>query len=393
METRRVLMILGAYDYEQHRGIAQAARECSWHLDVRFLKSYRLPLSWRGDGIICTLNNNRHLSEYVMNSGLPAVDLSLWRQDLPLPRVAADNLKIGSLAAEHFLEYGHQHFAWFALSPNPVASLRLEGFRHRLHQSDYTVTGIGGRRTDDTAGVLKRLQRLPRPTAVFTASDLDAAWLLDLCLQSGLQVPRDVAILGVDNNTLICENQPVPLSSVNHDLQRIGFEGAQCLDRIMRGLPAPKNPLLILPNGITIRESTDALAVSDPAVRRALEWMQKEIRKSFSVGEVADQVGISRRNLEYRFRTALGQGVHEKCMELRLKNAEWHLLHTSESIEGIAALTGFANPPHLSRSFRKKYGTPPARFRRQMSTPPSPTRIAINVKTYPKKKNSPINTG
>lgn len=365
MQTKRVLMILGSYDHEQHRGIARAARECRWHLDVRFLKTLKLPSHWHGDGIICSLNSNSRLVDFVMNAGLPAVDLSLWRQDQPLPRVAADNMKIGSLAAEHFLTYGHRHFAWFALGSNPVAALRLEGYQKRLQTHGHAVTVISGRRLEDSEGVLHRLTRIPRPTAVFANSDLDAAWLLDLCLQSGIRVPQDVAILGVDNNTLICENQPVALSSVNHDLERIGFEGAKCLDGLLRGHPAPRTPLLIEPNGITIRESTDALAVADPVVRAALEWMQKSIRKSFSVDDVANQVKISRRSLEYRFRRALGQGVHEKCMELRLKSAEWHLLHTTESIESIAALTGFANPPHLSRSFRQKFGCPPAKFRRR----------------------------
>jgi len=215
--------------------------------------------------------------------------------------------------------------------------------------------------------MIERLRSLPRPTAIFSMSDLDAAWLLNVCLQGGLKVPEDIAILGVDNNTLICENQPVPLSSINHDLDRIGFQGARLLHSLMQGRQV-RSPPLIRPNGVTVRESTDALAVADPIVEDALAFMKRNLHRSFGVNEVADALRISRRQLEMRFREALNQGVHEKCIEMRLKKVESMLLQTSEPVEAITAMTGFANAPHLSRLFKERYGIPPLRFRKQKVT-------------------------
>jgi len=363
MRCKKVLMLLGAYDPQQHLGIARAARTFGWHLDISPLKTFRLPSRWTGDGIICSLNSDNRLADFVRASGVPAVDLSVWRAEISIPRVAADNQAIGALAAEHFLGFGHRHFAWFALGRNPVGQIRLQGFRERLAEHSFGVVNLTRKQAEDPVIIAKKLQDHPRPMAVFTMSDLDGAWLLNVCLQAELNVPEDIAILGVDNNTLICESQPVALSSINHDLERIGFQGARLLDALMDGQQVVSPPL-ISPNGVTTRKSTNALAVSDPLVKKALRVIQARLDKSFGVNEVADVLGISRRQLEMRFHEALGMGVHQKCIEMRLKKVETLLLNSTESVEAITALTGFANAPHLSRVFKQRYGMPPLRYRK-----------------------------
>jgi LacI family transcriptional regulator len=366
MQAKKVLMLLGAYDHEQHLGIARAARQYGWHLDISLLKTFRLPARWTGDGIICSLNNNNRLVEFVRKSGLPAVDTSVWRVEVPLPRVVANNPAIGNEAAAHFLERGHHSFAWFALERNPVSEARFEGYGSRLvaegiRRND--IRRLDGRGSNKQEAVVRQLQTLPRPCAIFSKSDLDAAWLLNACLEAELKVPEDIAILGVDNNSLICENQPVPLSSINHDLETIGFEGARLLNDLMEGGAPPDHPLMIDPAGITRRQSTDSLAVSDPVVRSALEFIEGHLRQSLGVDEVAQAAGVPRRNLETRFRQALRMGVHGKILERRLKRAETMLRDSSESIETISAMTGFANAPHLSRTFKKSYGLSPLKYR------------------------------
>ena len=108
------------------------------------------------------------------------------------------------------------------------------------------------------------LARLPKPLGIFAYSDYDASRVLGICREHGIDVPREVSILGVDNNPIICENQQIALSSVNHDLERVGYEGAALLDRLMQGEAAPERPVLIPPRGVTTRQSTDTAAVSDP---------------------------------------------------------------------------------------------------------------------------------
>ena len=197
---KRVLMLLGSYDPGAHRGIARAARESGWFLDVSLLKTFQIDRSWTGDGIVCSLNQNRRLERFVLGSGLPAVDLSLWRNDVRLPRVAADNDAIGRAAAEHLLSYGHRTFAWFALSRNPVGEGRRLGFGRHLNAAGHRVLRLDGGGPDRRTTVRRRLHALPKPCAVFCKSDDDAAWIESVCIEAGLRIPEEVAVIGVDNN-------------------------------------------------------------------------------------------------------------------------------------------------------------------------------------------------
>ena len=232
-----------------------------------------MPHNWQGDGIITSLNNNQRIAQFIQKSKLPTVDISSWREDIDVARVTADNRAIGITAANHFIEMGHRHCAWYALSINPVGRARFEGFRQGLANYELEPVRLDGGRAQDGSAILKKLSKLPRPCAIFCKSDYDAAWLSDLCLSAEIRIPEDIAILGVDNNALICENQIAPLSSVNHDLERIGYEGAALLEKLMNGEASPSSPILIEPDGITVRKSTDALAISDPLVLQALEFL------------------------------------------------------------------------------------------------------------------------
>ena len=260
--SKHVLMLLGSYDQSAHEGIAEYAGQHGWHLNVSILKEFQLPHRWRGDGIIASLNHNKSLAAFVKKANVPVVDLSIWRNDIDLPRVAADNYAIGKLGAEHLLNMGHRHYAWFALNKDPVGQMRFAAYSERLAQANLKCVRLDGTSARDVAKMAKHLLKLPKPCAIYTKSDNDAAWLFNVCIDAKLRIPEDIAILGTDDNRLICENQAVPLSSVQHDLKTIGYEGARMLNRLMSGEKLKKTLKLISPNGITIRKSTNALAVT-----------------------------------------------------------------------------------------------------------------------------------
>lgn len=364
-DSKHVLMVLGSYDQSAHEGIARYASQHGWHLDIRVLKEFRLPDQWRGDGVITSLTNSAVLEDFVRKVTVPVVDLSIWREDIALPRVVADNEAIGRLGAQHFLENGHQHCGWFALSPNPVSRARFVAYRKALAENGVQCLQLGRVRAQDEEWVMDELKALPKPCAVYAQSDLDAAWLLNLCLRAGLRVPSDVALLGADNNQLICENQLVPLSSVQHDLETIGFEGAAMLDRLMNGEVLDTTKRLISPKGIRVRQSTDALAVSDEAIRNAIGILDTEYRRAISTEELADRVKISRRALEMRFRDQLHCSIREYLIRVRIAEAKRLLTGSNESIETIAALTGFCHAPHFSNTFKRMEGSSPSHYRRE----------------------------
>ncbi|MDZ8120526.1 DNA-binding transcriptional regulator [Pontiella agarivorans] len=360
---KKVMMIQSNYDTETHKGIARAAQELGWHLNVSMMNAFQIPKHWKGDGIICSMDNNRQLEEFIRNAGLPCVDLSEWRSDLHLPRVSADNKRIGQMAAEHFRAFGHHSFAYISYRQHPVSEARYQGFKKELIENGIAAPSrLVGRHSQDE--IMQWLDTLAKPSSILAYNDVDAAWLLSNCMEAGYRVPEDFAILGVDNNLLICEHQPVPLSSINHDHERIGYEGAQLLAQIMNGIPPKQGIIYIEPAGITQRASTNALATNDPLVRQAMSYLIENLRHAIGTPEIAAELGVSRRTLEQRFRATLGSSIHRKLTEQRLKKAENLLCTSQHSVEEIAALCGFCHAPHLSRVFKKEYGLPPLAYRK-----------------------------
>jgi LacI family transcriptional regulator len=365
IHSKHVLMLLGSYDQSAHEGIAEYAGQHGWHLNVSILKEFKLPKRWQGDGIIASLNHNKSLVAFVKKARVPVVDLSIWRDDIELPRVVADNSAIGQLGAEHFLNMGHQHYAWFALTNDPVGQKRYIAYSDRLAKANLACIRLDTAHLKDPVHMAKRLKKLPKPCAIYTKSDNDAAWLFNVCMDTNLRVPEEIAILGTDDNRLICENQAVPLSSVRHDLKTIGYEGAIMLGKLMSGQKLNKTLKLIPPSGITIRKSTNALAVTDPLIRKLLKYLQTHFRRSIGTTEIAEVFSVSRRNLEKRFRKSMHCSLHDYLIKIRINEAKRLLQYTSEPIETIAALTGFCHAPHFSNTFKKKIGIPPSHFRNQ----------------------------
>ena len=365
IKSKHVLMLLGSYDQSAHEGIAEYAGQHGWHLNVSILKEFQLPERWQGDGIIASLNHNNSLVTFVNKAQVPVVDLSIWRKDIDLPRVVADNSAIGKLGAEHFLNMGHQNYAWFALNNDPVGQMRFAAYSQRLAKANLKCIRLDTVSPKDVGYMVKRLQKLPKPCAIYTKSDNDAAWLFNVCMDADMRVPEDIAILGTDDNKLICENQLVPLSSVRHDLKTIGYEGANMLGKLMSGQKLKKTLKLISPNGIAIRQSTNALAVTDPMILELLKYLKTHFRRSIGTSEVAEVFAISRRNLEKRFRENMHCSLHEYLINIRINEAKRFLRYTSETIETIAALTGFCHAPHFSNTFKKKTGFSPSNFRNQ----------------------------
>jgi LacI family transcriptional regulator len=362
---KNVLMLLNSYDTDTHKGIAGASKELGWNLHVGTLATLRSLKKWKGNGIICSLGDSNELVNFVTQANVSTVNLSLSRKEITYPCVTADHVCIGNMAAEHFCNFGHSNFAWFSNVKSHIAQLRLQGFEDKLlKQGKSAPSALSGPKAQDEGAVLRWLETLKRPCAIFTFNDLNAAWLLNLCLDNGYEVPKDFAILGVDNDPLICDYQIIPLSSVNHAHERIGYEGAYLLDEIMNGHPLKEMIRLIEPTGVTLRDSTDIYAASDPIVQAAIEYILSHLRKPIGTIEIADALGVSRRNLEIRFQESLNCSVHKKLIEVRLKAAEHMLVNTDRTIEDIASLTGFCHAPHLSHTFKNAFGLPPRTYRK-----------------------------
>lgn len=370
-KSPHVLLALSRYDYRTHRGVAKFAAKHNWHLNCEMAITGKIPKDWQGDGIVTLLSDNHELVNYVTRADVPFVDLSIMRDDIEALRVTADNDAIGKLAGEYFLQRGYKNYAFYATTTDKVARIRRDNFFEQVNAFANTISdwGIGENEKDweSKISILKnQLLSASLPLALFAARDLDASIALDACIQANLNVPEQVAILGVDNNELITDSLQVPLSSINHDVERLGYEGASLLNSILNGESTDNHTQLILPTGVTTRRSTDYLAVNDEIVKKALTFMKlKFTQAKFALDEISDHCLVSRKTLDSRFNNALGHSIHTELNNMRMRSAVSALIETNTPVIDISNTYGFNTPQYFNSRFKTQFGVTPVAYRKK----------------------------
>ena len=369
--SKNVLVMASPMSAARIGGIARYAREHGWHLMIQDRLGHH-PLAWNGDGVIATLRNDKASCDCIrtlMQRGIPVVDLTASRPDIPLPRVTSDHAEIGRIAAAHFEERNFRNVAWFSIGWGNVHKLRFDGLSEKSPAQRWILCEeLPKRRQDDwnafSNWIASKLAAAPKPLAVLAYDEADAARLLHAAQRAGVSVPEELAILSIGNDPLICENQPVTLSSIDQNLERGGYEAATLLDRTMSGKRAPTKPILVPPSKIVLRQSTDAIAVSDPLVRQALDYIKSNLSTRFGVAQIADALGTTQNILHKHFSAELGRTVGSEIARQRLAKTKLLLRNTKMTLADIAESTGYCTASHLSNTFSEATGMSPRAWRK-----------------------------
>jgi LacI family transcriptional regulator len=314
-------------------------------------------------------------SDYVvlLNSrGIPAVNLSNHCRDVDLPRVGPDDVAIGAMGADHFLRRGVANLAFAGIVGHWYSERRQEGFVRSAaaqpSRSCHVFSPSPSPAGNDQKQLLEWLLGLPKPVGVMAANDQRGRHVIEACHRCGLVVPQDVAVLGVDNDEWQAALAQLPMSSVEPNAWQIGQEAAAMLDRLLSGQAVGSEPVWVQPRGVISRRSSDTVASGDPIVSQAAEFVWQHSGRALCVEDVVDFVGVSRRNLEMRFRRYMGCSPYVFIREAHVERAKRLLLHTELSMKEIAARSGFRNPERLSVVFREVAGMPPTRYRQVASS-------------------------
>lgn len=379
---RSVLLALAWYDHRAHRGATRYAIEHGWHLDATMANSSEFAWGWQGDGILCKLGYtkiNPDYLQFVKDLNLPAVDLSVFGQNAGLPSIEFDPAAIASQAADHFAERGIRNFAWYPNDVAPPIQFRERAFVRHMQRVGHDVHLIptdssgstfgdasGGERTDwrEAAEVLgQRLAKLPRPIGVLCFSDEWGLKVLEACQQVGLQVPEDVAVLGINNNTLVCESLMTPLSSVALDMEAWAYRACAMLDQIMDGQPAPKGLTPFPASGVVTRRSTDTVAVEHPEVAKAVSFIAEQYHRPIGVDDVVAATRLTRPGLKRAFKTHLRRSIREEVQRVRVRHIKRLLIETDYTIETIAQKVGLGGPRQLYHTFERVESITPRQYR------------------------------
>lgn len=357
------------------RGIARYIRTHeTWQCFMAPGMSEEFPVGlqdWQGDGVLATAATDSMRRE-LRRRKLPVIDLSNEKSDSPFPRVLADDAGIGRLAAEHFLDRGYRHFGFYGLPDDNYSNLRMEGFRKRLAEEDIEVhvnrtESLG--QTEDWRwwrDISEQwIRSVPRPIGVLACNDNQGRTLTGVCNRSGLRVPEDVSILGVDNDEVMCELCNPPMSSIEKADDTRGYEAAALLEKLMRGKSPPPGPLTIPPRKIVSRQSTDLLAVDDPDVADAVRFIRRHAHEPILVKNVLQEVPISRRSLEKRFLEILGRLPGEEIRRVHVARAKTLLAESDLPLAEVARRSGLRTAKSLSDIFRRHVGITPSEYRQQ----------------------------
>jgi LacI family transcriptional regulator len=324
---------------------------------------------WRGDGIIARIETDR-IASAVVESGLPAVDVSAARKVKALPWVETDDRAIACAAAQHLLERNFRQLAFCGDDRFNWSRWRCDHFQRAAAEAGascavYQPSKRAFRDWDSMEDELARwLLSLPRPVGVMASYDIRARHVLDACRRVGLAVPDQVAVIGVDNDEFLCNLSDPPITSVAPDTRRTGYEAAALLDRLMSAREKQRGQaVFVQPLGVVTRRSTDAFALGDPDVSAAVRFIREHAYHGITVKDVLAEVPVSRRVLEGRFRKLLGRTPHDEIARIRLERVRQLLRETRLSMDEIARRSGFRNGEYLATAFRREIGTSPNEYR------------------------------
>lgn len=333
--------------------------------------------NWRGDGIIARIANEE-MQRYVLACNVPVVDVLGNVASADYPVVTCDERAISDLVGKHFRNRGYRNVAFFGLSDEHWSLNRRRALSRYCQQElgcELSSLEVSHRERDSHTWMnyIARLQTwiesLPKPVGIMVASDQFGPDIQAACKASGLSVPDQVSLVGVDNDLPFCEICQPRLSSVEPNHKLVGYEAARILDGVLQNGSPSKSALEVPPRILHVRQSSDATALEDPALVKALRYIRSNACDPISVEDIARAAGVSRSVLQRRFKASLQQTVLESILSVRINRAKEMLSTTDLPLPDVAERSGFKHQEYLGYVFKKRVGLPPGQYRSQHATP------------------------
>ena len=319
------------------------------------------------------------LVEAALKLPIPSVTVSGVLFKYPIPRVSPDNEAVGRLAAEHFLDRGYTQFAFVGYREFDFSQQRLAAYECRLRQSGFMTesflfhqkqsTNPGVDLLTKAPGLRKWLSERPRPLALFAANAMLGFCTSIACQEAELRIPDDIALLDVDNDELLSKLCKPPNSSVALATHRMGFEAARMLDDLMSGANLLATAIAIPPIGVVVRQSSDALAIDDEDIAKAVRFIRLPRSQALTVAEVVRHLALSRTTVDRKFKALVGHSLAEEIRRNRRERAKTLLASSDLSIADVAQSAGYPGNIELSVDFRRNLCQTPTEYRQKFRVP------------------------
>jgi LacI family transcriptional regulator len=336
---------------------------------------------WKGDGIIARIEDRR-TAKALRRLGHPVVDVLGNCAFDSVPAFDTDAGAVARLAADFFLRSGFRHLAYCGYQGIPFSDRREAAFCRYLAERGHRVRVFSSRliryppahiQAVERSGlaaeqaIARWLRCQSKPLGLFACNDVRAQQVLNACREHGLKVPEEVAVIGVDNDDVLCSLCEPPLTSIEPDTERLGYEAARLLDKLMKGEKPRAETIQILPLGMVERASADVVAIGDPITVEAVRYIRDHVGEGIGVKDVLSHVGRSRTDLEQRFRRWLNTSVRVEIIRRRMDRACLLLRQSDLPLNEIARVAGFNTTAHFCRLFQRHLRQTPTQYRRRQT--------------------------
>ena len=360
--------------YEILAGIRDyAEKHTDWTFDLGNFPHYEIAHGRRYDGIVGRIDKDCFLA--ARKALIPLVNV--WIDSPVAAKVTGvymDSHAAGRMAVEHLIVRGFRRLAHFGFRGSVDTKRHLEGALEAAHKHGYTCASYSSYSTfsdkaDNWAKFVETVKRAQdgweAPMGIVFPYDELCHAVSSICLAEGWKIPDELAMIGSNNDQLICNVADPTLSSIDRAAWKCGYEAARLLDGLIQGKKPPEAPLMIPPKELVVRRSTDFHAVSDPRVARALSYMAAQSTEHLSVPKIAQYVGIGRQTLERGFRESLGRTVNEELIRLRISKLKRLLVESDESVKELSGKVGFGTTANMFPMFKRHTGMTPKDYRKK----------------------------
>lgn len=376
-----ILLIDISEEYGQNllKGISKYSKEYGPWIFCKMPLFYRETLGmegivnfakeWEADGIIGQLYNDHDIKK-VLDAGIFLIAEDFKERFSDIVNITGGYYEAGIMGAEYFLKKGFKNFAFYGFKNIVWSRERSEGFENHINAQGFQVHHFDQDKAPTRelwyykpSALSQWLQSLPKPIAIMACDDERGQHITEACKHANIQIPEEIAVLGVDNDVMTCNLSDPPLSSINLDTQKGGYEAARLMDQMIHNKEQLNQNIIVGPTQVITRQSTDIASTNDKYIAKALKFIHQNIDNSINVPDVIKQVPLSRRALEKRFRETTGTGVYKYIYNLQIQKFAERLLETDKSIFEIALESGFNNSKNISRQFKQVKGCTPIEYR------------------------------
>ncbi len=361
-----MLMYLKWYHYKIQLGISRFAQEAGWHLNSRAIQyTGWKPSDWIGDGIIASGEPEVIEDDLSHLPNAPIVSFG----SKPCPDrfmvVDHDEEALDTKVFNYFRQSGYFRFLLVGTLKSkrrgsyiPKLIKEHGGACHELH----TIDDFPHPWEQSRLQILECLKKLKYPLAVYALTDELAVGVIETAVQAGIRVPEDIAVLGVHNDEFVCNSVRPSLSSIDNDLEGMGYEAARKLHAAMTGQPEPRISI-VPPREVVVRESTVSVGFKSEALRKGVKFLRERFREPITLDDAAQASGVCKEYLGRLMKKEMNTSIHSELLRLRLNYACAQLTNTEEKVSAIALDSGFSTNTAFYIAFRRTLGCAPGQYR------------------------------